>query len=106
MTDVPFVPLKRATPEDISRWFDEGVAQGAHFMVVVYDSFDYIDYAVYVPPGSDPLEVALENGFDPDNPRNEKDMRRVKEVYDLRLSKEDQLAEKRALHFGQDSSSF
>jgi hypothetical protein len=106
MSDAPFVPFKRATPDEISKWFDDGVEQGAHFMIVVYDSFDYEDYPVYVSPGSDPLKVAKEKyGYDPNDPYAEKNMTRVKEVYDLRLSKETQLAERRAFNFGENNKS-
>lgn len=107
MSDGSFVPFERTTPDEISKWFDQGVKQGKHFMIVVYDSFDHTDYPVYVSPSSDPLQIAKEKyGYDPNDPYAEKNMMRVQEVYDLRLSKEKQLAERRAFHFGEDNGSF
>ncbi|MDQ5944571.1 MAG: hypothetical protein QG658_640 [Patescibacteria group bacterium] len=73
------------------RWFSVGVEQGATHMIVVCDTFDWEDYPIYVKPGEDVHEK-----FDEFHERN---MQKVMEVYDLRLNRDDQMAERRALHF-------
>ncbi len=37
---------------DLERWFDAGVRQNATHMIVVCDLFVYVDYPIYVAPGS------------------------------------------------------
>lgn len=84
-----------ANKGDLERWFDAGVEQGAHHMIVVVDGFDHEDYPSYVSGDENAADVAKEKYGYP----GEKNMQRVMEVYDLRLSKEDQMAERRAFHF-------
>ncbi len=85
--------MKIAGRDDLSRWFDEGVARGATHMLVLYDYWHRREYPRYVPPSEDVLEVfrlysrGLTVSVD-----------RVIEVYDLSLEKQDQLNEYRALH--------
>lgn len=79
------------TRDDLSRWFDDGVEQGATHMVVVCDTFDYGDYPVYVMPDQDVREVAEAN----DGPN----MTKLMEVYCLSMDKAQQLAEDRAFHY-------
>lgn len=79
------------TKEEISTWFDAGVALGATHMIVACDTFDHEDYPVYVKFGEDVHEKYKEY--------NGQDMQRVMEVYSLRLPKDGQLAEFRAFHF-------
>ena len=45
------------TAEDIGRWFDEGVEEGATHMIVVCDTYDYEDYPVFVKKGQDVRKV-------------------------------------------------
>lgn len=68
--------------EDISRWFDLGVAKGATHLIVVCDSFSYEDYPVFVVSGQDPHRVANEYSSN---------MQRVMEVYNLHLPKGEQV---------------
>lgn len=75
-----------ATRESISRWFDEGVKQGATHLVVMMDIMDHEDYPVHVMPGEDPRTKGR-NGD------------RVMEVYNLSMDKERQLGEPRAFHY-------
>ena len=80
-----------ATKQDLSRWFDNGKAQGATHMVVVCDTYDWDDYPVYVKPGEDPRTVA--------NKYSGKNMQTVMECYNLTLDKEMQMKEHRAHHY-------
>lgn len=71
------------TRGEISNWFDRGVAEGAAFMIVACDTFDWDDYPVFVPPADDlQSSVARYNG---------PNMQKVMEVYDLNADKETQL---------------
>lgn len=83
--------MMAATRADISKWFDEGVADGATHMIVVCDDFDYEDYPVYVPADVDVRKV--HDKYDGIN------MQRVMEVYNLSMNRELQLNESRARHF-------
>ena len=77
--------------EDISRWFDAGVAKGATHMIVACDSFDHDDYPIYVMPGENVRSRTDQVG--------KESMQRVMEVYALHLSKAAQLGEHRAFHY-------
>lgn len=79
-----------ATRQDISEWFDRGVAEGATHMIVACDTFDWDnwdDYPKYVLPGQDVREVEA------------KCQDRIMEVYALHLPKDAQMAERRAFHY-------
>ena len=76
-----------ATKDDISAWFDRGVAQKARHMIVVCDSFDYDDYPVFTTTDDECLERYNKPG----------EMQRVMEVYDLRADKAEQMNERRAM---------
>lgn len=86
-----------ATSREIGAWFDRGVQLGAKFMIVAIDKFDWMDYPVYVEEGRDPRERA--------NEIDSQRMSRVMECYDLSMDKEAQMevqmAEHRALHYGE-----
>lgn len=73
--------------EQIAAWFDRGVQQGAAYMIVVCDTFDYDDYPAYVKPAEDVHEQV-------EHYRNAS-MQRVMEVYDLSANMAEQLAENR-----------
>lgn len=75
-----------ALKTDLSRWFDEGVTQGATHMIVKCDTFEYRGspydkccYPVYVMPGDDVHKV--------DDANNDKTM----EVYSFAKTKDEQL---------------
>lgn len=77
--------------QQLSDWFDSGVEQGAAHMIVVCDTFDHDDYPVYTNSHAETLEK-----YDHYNGKN---MQRVMEVYDLALSKAEQMAARRVFHF-------
>jgi hypothetical protein len=74
----------------LSEWFDKGIKQGAAFMIVACDTFEYEDYPIYA--NSDNFETQY-------NRHNGVNMQQIMEVYDLSLDKEAQLAERRAFHY-------
>lgn len=87
-----------ATRQDISEWFDRGLAGGwglnensVTHMIVMVDDFDYEDYPVYVHADEDVREVMAEKDASP--------MQRVMEVYNLSMDKDQQLNEERAFNF-------
>lgn len=80
------------TKAEISRWFDEGVAQGATHMAVVCDTFDYCDYPTYI------TEPDANKAKDLISAKNQ-NMQRVMEVYNLTMDKDTQLAEHRAFNY-------
>jgi hypothetical protein len=80
-----------ATKGELSKWFDQGVAEKATHMVVVCDTFDWDDYPVFVKPTEDVREVAAKY--------NGQNMQKVMEVYSLRQDKAAQMAEHRAFHY-------
>lgn len=80
-----------ATREDITRWFDEAKLDGAAFLIVATDTFDWDDYPVHVKKAEDFWTTyELHN--------KESNMQRVMEVYDLSLPRLEQLEEPRAWH--------
>jgi len=76
-----------ATRNDISAWFDRGVAQGAKHMLVICDTFDYEDYPVFTSTNED-----CKTRF-----TNPGEMQHVMEVYDLRANKDEQMMERRVM---------
>jgi len=82
------------TKEELSRWFDQGVRQKATHLIVGYDWFDHDNFPIYIKKGEsckDRVDSLLESG------------NRYDEVYDLRMSKQKQFAEHRAIHIPNDS---
>lgn len=73
------------TREEIGQWFDEGVAKGSAYMVIVCDTFDWGDYPVYCSTE----QVARQRTLSPG------EMQRVMEVYDLSADKVEQLNKRR-----------
>lgn len=67
-----------ASLRDIADWFERGKKEGATHLIVVCDTFDHDDYPTWVHPGQDFWEK-----YDHYNGKN---MQRVMEVYDLRMS--------------------
>lgn len=83
-----------ATRADLERWFDRGLEiEGATHMIVAVDRFDHENFPVYIPTTQDGEVIT--------NPRDWKipEMHGVDECYDLRMSKADQMAERRAHHW-------
>lgn len=76
-----------ATRDDISNWFDRGVAQGARHLIVVCDTFDHDDYPVFTNTDAECLKKYKYPG----------EMQRVMEVYDLRADKDAQMKAPRAM---------
>ncbi len=79
------------TKTDISTWFDLGVENKATHMLVVYDTFDYNDYLVYVKENED--VYVIEKQFSGVN------MQKVMEVYNLKTDKATQLNQFRAFNY-------
>lgn len=79
------------TKQEISEWFDSGVAEEATHMIVVCDTFDHEDYPVFVSPEEDVHKRAKE--FDG------KEMQRIMEVYNLKMDKEEQLGRHRCTEY-------
>lgn len=80
-----------ATRQEIERWFDEGVKLGATHMIVVCDTYDWVDYPVYV--------YAEDSVRDREAQIMKESMQKVMEVYVLDSSRrESQLNEHRAFH--------
>lgn len=70
-----------ATKEQIGRWFDEGVAQGASHMVVICDTFSYDDHPVFCNSSAEARSKAGNPG----------PMQKTMEVYCLAGDKQKQL---------------
>jgi hypothetical protein len=66
------------------------VKDGATHLIVVCDTLNHDDYPVYVQPDEDAMKKA--------SACMSGSMQRVVEVYNLSMSKEDQLAERRAFN--------
>ena len=79
-----------ASKQDIRKWLGNAHVNHTH-MIGVCDTFDYEDYPVYVSDEEDIRECYEDN--------NNRNMRKVMEVYDLRIDIEHQLKEARAFHF-------
>jgi hypothetical protein len=74
-----------ASRQDISRWFDEGVSKGATHMLVVCDTFDWEDYPVFA---KGDVDIKIEH-------YRQASMQKIMEVYNLSMSKQEQMAERR-----------
>lgn len=79
--------------DTIREWLLEGQRRGATHCLVIYDSWDYEDYPLYVMPSEDVREVARSYA------ETNSTVERLMEVYDLRLDIEEQLKEDRAFHY-------
>ena len=78
--------MHAATVSTISTWFDYGVADKAHYMIVWCDDFDYSDYPSYY-PDEQSAQTAL---------NHPSSMQRAMECYDLQADKQEQLNLRRA----------
>jgi len=79
-----------ATKADILEWLEQGKAQGAAYMLVICDSFDYEDYPVYAATQEEAASKGEHYSAAP--------MQRVMECYDLNMDWYTQLSEARAWH--------
>lgn len=79
-----------ATENDISRWFDLGLNEGAGHLVVIQDGSRHEDYPLYVGRHEDVYSVAAR--YDGVN------MQRVLAIYDLATALEPQLDDVLAGH--------
>ena len=76
-----------ATRDDIQRWFSRGVTDGARWMIVLCDTYDWSDYPVFY----NTEQAAVRRMRDPGN------MQKVMECYDLHGSMNEQLGKRRAM---------
>ena len=83
-----------ATYQDFQRWLQEGKKRGARWVVIGLDTFDYGNYPVYVMPDENPWKVVKHIGDNGGGGMGD----RLEEVYDLELSIESQMQERRAIH--------
>jgi len=77
--------------QELRTWFDKGVASGYTHMIVVCDTFDHMDFPVYVLPSEDVKSVERAYAGQA--------MARIMEVYNLSMDREQQLAEVRAFNY-------
>ncbi len=70
------------TKQDISRWFDRGTEDGAQYLIVACDTYDWSDYPVF---------VSKEEFDDKYKELDGKNMQKIMEVYDLSKDKDEQL---------------
>ena len=77
------------TRQAIADWLTEAVNEGADFMIVVCDTFEYDDY---------PVSVSREEFWEKYDHFNGRNMQRIMEVYDLSMDLRGQLSERRARH--------
>jgi hypothetical protein len=77
-----------ADVNDISSWFNHGIAQQAVFMLVVCDTYDHEDYPVFASDDAEAMELINEYRADT--------WSQLMEVYDLRLDKAEQMSKTRA----------
>lgn len=74
------------TRDEISEWFDRGVADGKSYMLVICDTFDHDDYPSYFDSEADARKTADKPG----------EMQRLMEAYDLKADKAEQMSKRRA----------
>lgn len=85
-----------ASRQDISTWFDRGVAEGKARMIIWCDTYDWDDYPEYVPDfGDETAEVVREMIKIKDG----SNMQRLMEVYNLQMDKDAQMNEHRARNY-------
>jgi hypothetical protein len=79
------------TKQQISDWFDRGLSQKASHMIVVCDTFEHEDYPVFVAEHEEVREKSKQY--------NGQNMQKIMEVYDLSISKEEQLSSVRVFNY-------
>lgn len=78
------------TQSVIGQWFDEGKKNGAEFMIVVCDTYDYGEYPVYAKRGN------FQGVYDGE--KNAK-MTKIMEVYNLNMDKQAQMLQHRCFNY-------
>ena len=76
------------TQTEIGEWFDEGVAKGSAYMLILCDTYDWDDYPVYTSNGDEATRRAKHPG----------EMQKLMEVYDLHMSRDEQLRKHRVMN--------
>ena len=76
------------TKLDLRAWFEQGKRDGADYMIVVCDQFDWEDYPAFVMPEQDIHDRISYYRISP--------MQQIMEVYDLRQDRDEQLNEVRS----------
>jgi gamma-glutamylcyclotransferase (GGCT)/AIG2-like uncharacterized protein YtfP len=80
-----------ATREDINGWLKRAKELNSTHLIIALDTYDFDNYPVYV--------TSDKNVQEEYNKIIESSMQRVDEVYNMSLSIEDQLKERRAMNF-------
>jgi len=75
------------TKLDLRAWFEHGKREGADYMIVVCDQFDWEDYPVYVTSDEDIHNRISYYRHSP--------MQQIMEIYDLKQDRDEQLNEQR-----------
>jgi hypothetical protein len=75
---------------DIASWLEVAKSRRCAYLVVLCDTFDYDDYPVYCATAAEARTAIA---------KDEKNMAKLMECYDLSLDIDAQLAEHRARHF-------
>lgn len=78
-----------ATLQTIEHWLNDAVRDGADFLIVACDTFNYNDY---------PVPVNRSEFWEKHGQFDGKHMQRIMEVYDLSINLQSQLSERRAMH--------
>jgi len=78
----------------IKDWFEQGVAKGHSFMVVVCDTFDWSDFPVYYDSVAEARKRAEQPGS----------MEKTMEVYYLKDPMDEQLNQRRCFNFGPEAA--
>lgn len=95
------------TKATISDWYDQAIAAEATHMLVVCDQFDWSDYPVNVRVTDEEPELSFHNGVmvykcaDVQTAINDHAsgaMQQLMECYDLKLDRDAQMSEPRAMH--------
>jgi len=77
------------TKSEISGWFDQALNTSADYLIVVCDTYDWIDYPIY---------CSAKNYLQAYKAHDGKNMQKIMEVYDLSMDRDSQLLEHRAFH--------
>lgn len=72
-----------ASREDIKGYLEKGKKNGAKYMLMVCDTFDYEDYPVYVKENEKLVDVI--------NKYDGKNMQEIQEIYNLEIDIDEQL---------------
>jgi len=73
----------------IKDWLNDAVCNGADFLIIACDTFDWDDY---------PVPASRLGFWAKYNHLNSSNMQKVMEVYDLSMNLQSQLNERRAMH--------